>query len=151
MKTSILIIGAVLLLLVGGSLWSRNFALRDPNMIARGSLHWHPQLTIYVKGNKVGIPVNVGIGGQFAGTRGFDPQMNMAAVHTHEDVPIIHLEFMAGPVYVQDVMLGQFFEIWGKDMRSFGPNMHMTVNGKENFEYEKYIMHDGDKIVLNYD
>lgn len=151
MKTILIIAGATIILLVGGVLWSKSIQSSDPDIISQGGIHWHPQLTIYVKGQRVEIPQNLGIGSQFANTRGFDPQMQMAAMHTHEDLPLIHLEFMQGPVYKEDVMLGQFFKIWAKDMRSFGSNMQMTVNGKENTEYENYIMRDGDKIELRYE
>ena len=151
MKT-ILIIGAVaVLLLVGGTLWSKSIANSNPDIVASGGIHWHPQLTIYVKGQQVQIPSNLGIGPQFAGTNGYDPQMQMAAVHTHDDLPLIHLEFMSGPVRKEDVTLGQFFKIWGKDMRSLGTNMRMTVNGKTSTDYENYVMHDGDNIELQYD
>ena len=74
----------------------------------------------------------------------------MTAIHTHEDMPVIHLEF-SGVVRREDVMLGRFFEIWGKDMRSFGENMRMTVNGEPNTEFERYIMRDKDIITLQYD
>lgn len=151
MKTIITIGAVVVLLLVGSRLWSLNLANNDPDVVASGGIHWHPQLTIYVKGVKQEIPANLGIGPQFAGTNGYDPQMQMAAVHTHDASGTIHLEFMGGPVRKEDVTLGQFFKIWGKDMRSFGTNMRMTVNGEPNIDYENYIMHDGDKIELNYD
>ena len=36
-------------------------------------------------------------------------------------------------------------------MLSFGANMKMTVNGKENTEYENYIMRDKDKIELRFE
>ena len=141
----------LIFLIVGGVLWSQSIQSGDPDIISRGGIHWHPQLTIYVKGLRWEIPANVGIGPRYAGTNGYDPQMQMAAVHTHEDLPLIHLEFMGGPVRKGDVTLGTFFNIWGKDMRSFGPNMRMTVNGKENTEYENYGMRDGDNIELHYD
>ena len=151
MKTIIIITIVAALLLVGGTLWSKSLANSDPDIIASSGIHWHPQLTIYVKGVKQDIPANLGIGPQFAGTNGYDPQMQMAAVHTHDDLPLIHLEFMSGPVRKEDVTIGQFFKIWGKDMRSFGSNMRMTVNGRENTNYENYVMHDGDNIELQYD
>src|SRR3989344_8946196 len=110
----------------------------DPDIVAVSGMHWHPQLEIYVKGEKIEIPQNIGIGAVHQ------------PMHTHDDLPIIHLEFPA-LVRTQDIMLGRFFEIWGKDMRSFGSNMRMMVNGGENTEYENYIMGDGDKIELHYD
>ncbi|HEY4522187.1 MAG TPA: hypothetical protein VJH91_00940 [Candidatus Paceibacterota bacterium] len=110
----------------------------DPNVVATSGLHWHPELTIYVKGEKLEIPQNIGIGAVHQ------------PMHTHDDLPIIHLEF-SGVVKKQDLTLGQFFKNWGRDMRSFGKSMRMTVNGVENTEYERYIMKDKDKIELHYD
>lgn len=109
----------------------------DPDVVGVG-IHWHPRLAIYVKGKKVDIPQNVGIGAVHQ------------PMHTHDDAPTVHLEYQ-GAVRGKDVMLGRFFEIWGKDMRSFGTNMRMTVNGKENTEFENYKMKDGDAIELRYD
>lgn len=114
----------------------------DPDIVSRSGLHVHPTLAIYVKGVKQEIPADLGVGPQYAGAPGYDLRMKMTAIHTHDDVPIIHLEFTGGPVRKEDVALGQFFKIWGKDMRSFGTNIHMTVNGKDNTEYENYIMQD---------
>lgn len=151
MKNILLIAGVVVVLLAGGLWWSRNLQASDPDIISRGAIHWHPTLEIYVKGVRQNIPANLGIGTQFAGTNGYDPQMQMAAVHTHEDMPILHLEFMGGPVRKEDITLGQFFKIWGKDMRQFGSNMRMTVNGQESKEYENYVMRNADKIELRYD
>lgn len=110
----------------------------DPDVIAVSGMHWHPQLTIYVKDKPVEIPQNVGIGAVHQ------------PMHTHDDLPIIHLEF-PGIVKGQDIRLGRFFEIWGKDMRSFGENMRMTVNGEVNTEYENYMMRDSDRIELRFD
>ena len=151
MKTILIVAGVAGALLIGGVWWSQSLQSKDPDVIARGGIHWHPSLAIYVKGQPMQIPANIGIGQQYAGSNGYDPKMQMAAMHTHDDLPLIHLEFMSGPVRKEDATLGQFFKMWDKDMRSFGSNMRMTVNGKENTEYENYIMRDGDKIELHYD
>lgn len=110
----------------------------DPDVVAVGGMHWHPRLTITVGGSPVEIPQDVGIGAVHQ------------PMHTHDDLPIIHLEF-PGTVKKDDIRLGRFFEIWGKDMRMFGTNMRMMVNGVENTEYEGYIMRDNDVIELQYD
>ncbi|MSU73548.1 hypothetical protein EXS56_00205 [Candidatus Kaiserbacteria bacterium] len=138
MKTG-LIIGSVVIALLIGSTWlSGSLQESNPDILARNGLHWHPLLAIYVKGEKVEISQGIGLGAVHR------------PVHTHEDLPIIHLEF-SGIVRREDVTLGEFFKSWERDMRSFGTNMQMTVNGKENTEYEKYVMHDGDNIELRYD
>ena len=110
------------------------------DIVSRQAFHWHSELAIYVKGEKQDIPANIGIGAVHQ------------PVHTHNDSDkgIIHLEFQ-GLARKQDVALGQFFKNWGKDMWSFGTNVKMTVNGKENTEYENYAMQDKDKIELRYE
>lgn len=123
----------------------------ESNVVATTGIHWHPQLEIYVKGERVPIPQNVGVGPEYADRPGFgDGSMAMTAIHTHDDLPLIHLEF-SGLVRESDITLGKFFEVWGKDMSSFGENLRMMVNGSENTEFGSYVMHDGDKIELRYD
>lgn len=138
MKTIALIICATILLLVGGVWWSSGLQSNDTDVIARNGLHWHPTLVMYVRGEKLEIPQNIGIGSVHQ------------PIHTHDDLPVIHLEF-GGLVRKEDVMLGQFFKNWGKDIHSFGTNMRMTVNGEENAEYENYIIYEGDRIELRYE
>ena len=71
-------------------------------------------------------------------------------IHTHEDLPLIHLEF-DGLVREDDVKLGNFFKVWGKDLMEFGSQITMTVNGQENTEFGDYHMRDGDRIELRYE
>src|SRR3989344_9698776 len=150
MKAILPLAGIAVLLLIGGSLWSSSLHSGDLDVISQNGIHWHPQLEIFVKGEKVDIPENIGIGPQYAGMPTFDSGMRMTAMHTHEDMPAIHLEF-PGLVREKDITLGNFFRIWGEGMRSFGSNVRMTVNGTENAEFENYVMHDGDRIELRYD
>lgn len=141
MKTTLLIGGIVTALLVGGVWWTNSLENKDPNVLARNGMHSHPILAIYVNGEKQEIPANIGIGATHS------------PMHTHtEDAAqgVIHLEF-SGVVRTEDAMLGNFFRNWGKDMRGFGANMHMTVNGETNTEYENYVMHDKDVIELHYE
>jgi hypothetical protein len=140
MNTKIGIGGAILLVLALLFIGSRSSGVveGDGTLVSSKGLHAHPELTIYVKGQQITIPGNIGLLG------------GHKAVHTHDDLPIIHLEFDR-IVREEDIMLGEFFKNWGKDIHSFGENMHMTVNGVENTEYESYIMRDTDKIKLEYD
>jgi|SRR3989344_2986873 len=137
MKKVLIIAVAIIVLLIGGVWLSKRLQNDDPDIISRGGIHWHPELEIFINGEKMEIPQNIGLGA-----------IHMP-MHTHEDLPIIHLEF-PGMVRRGDIMLGQFFKNWGKDIRSFGPEMKMLVNGNENTDYENFIMHDGDKIELHY-
>lgn len=138
MKNILIAGGVALLLLVAGSLWSGSLAPTEAALVARNGLHWHPKLEIYVNGEKIEIPEGVGLGAVHL------------PMHTHDDLPIIHLEF-SGRVVEDDLRLGNFFRNWGRDMRSFGENMHMTVNGETSTEYENYILRDGDRVELHYD
>jgi len=138
MKT-FLTLSVIAVLLLGGAVWfSRTIQTNDTGIISTNGLHWHPELEIYVNGEKQEVPQNIGLTGVHQ------------PMHTHDDLPIIHLEFQ-GVVKKDDVILGQFFKNWGKDMSSFGANMKMTVNGIENTELENYVMQDKDKIVLHYE
>ncbi len=138
MKLIIGITVGVIVLLVGAIWLSSTLQKVDSEIISRSGLHWHTQLMIYVKGERIEIPHNIGIGA-----------VHMP-MHTHEDLPTIHLEF-GGVVKKRDLTLGQFFKIWDKEFDSFGPNVKMTVNGNENTELGSYQMKDGDKIELRYE
>jgi len=150
MKIILSIGGIIVALLLGGVWWTNTIANTDPTVLSKSGLHWHPRLEIYVKGEKIEIPGNIGVGTQYAGTPTYHTGMRMTAMHTHDDVPVIHLEFQ-DLVRKEDLTLGNFFKIWGKDMRSFGENVRMTVNSVPSSEYENYMMRDGDRIELRYD
>lgn len=135
----ILIIGLVSsIALVGGSWWSAQNAVEDSSIISTTGIHWHPKLEIYVAGEQVSIPENVGL------TGGHSP------IHTHDDLPVIHLEF-EGVVRHEDIKLQRFFDVWGRDIHEFGTNVTMTVNGINHPELGEYEMHDDDTIVLRYE
>lgn len=141
MKNTLIITGIVILLLAGSVWWSKSLQKSDPDVVARNSLHWHPQVAIYIDGKKQEIPANIGIG------------VAHQPIHTHaEDATqgVIHMEF-GSIVRTDDIRLGNFFTIWNKDMMNgFGTLTKMTVNGEENTEYENYVMYDKDKIELHY-
>jgi hypothetical protein len=150
MKNIFIIGGIIIVLLFGGVWWSANLQESDPDVLSRNGLHWHPTLEIYVKDKKIEIPANVGVGTQYAGLPTYHTGMRMTAMHSHDDLPVIHLEFQ-DIVRKEDLTLGNFFKIWGKDMQSFGSSMRMTVNGVPNEEYERYMMRDKDRIELRYE
>jgi hypothetical protein len=128
--------------IIGGLVWLIASQPKTPesDIVSRSAFHWHPELAIYVKGEKQEIPANIGIGAVHQ------------PIHTHDDSNqgIVHMEFQ-GLARKQDTTLGQFFKNWGKDITSFGANMKMTINGEENAEYENYVMRDKDKIELRYE
>ncbi|TAJ15961.1 hypothetical protein EPO56_00375 [Patescibacteria group bacterium] len=135
---NILIVGFVVLALLGGMWWSQTLEKTANDTVTTNGLHSHPELEIYVKGEKIDIPQNLGLGAVHS------------PIHTHDDVPIIHLEF-SGVVTERDMKLAEFFKVWGKDINSFGSDIQMTVNGENNTEFGNYVMKNGDKIVLRYE
>lgn len=109
------------------------------------TFHIHPNLTIYVNGAKQTIPANIGI-----------TNSCMHPIHTHDDSGKIHVE---SPEQ-RDFTLGDFFLVWGKPFDAThlldqtvddSHTIVMTVNGVANTQFEKYVMHDGDNIVLSYE
>lgn len=106
------------------------------------SMHIHSQLSIVIDGQAQSIPANIGL-----------ESFCMRPIHTHDDSGTLHLEFPQ----TRDVRLGDFFAIWGK---RFDQNcvldtcaeankiVKMRVNGKDNTEFERYVMHDKDKIEI---
>lgn len=132
---TLLIVGGL-----GGFIWY--LATRPPisegEIISKNGLHWHPELAIYLKGVKQKIPANIGIG------------VVHQPLHTHDASGVIHIE-MQGVIRRDDIKLGRFFKIWGKDFMEFGSSVSMTVNGEANAELENYQMKDGDKIELKYE
>ena len=115
--------------------------------VPKNPIHWHPKLTIIIKGEQKQIPRNLGIGGSFE-----------YPVHTHDDVPVIHYE-LDRPT-ADTATLGYFFNaVWRKKFDNNcifdycnGPegNLTMTVNGKPNYQFDKYIPKDKDDIRIEF-
>lgn len=154
-NTETKIIGGIglltLAILVGGVFFlskGENPSVPADQAIVNNGLHWHPKLGIYIKGEKQEIPANIGIAGQIH-----------QEIHTHEKDGVIHME-MNGIVTKDETKLGNFFKIWGKEFNSIQifdkkndkeRSVKMMVNGKENMEFENYLMKDGDQIEIKYE
>lgn len=124
--------------------------LNENDIVSRDGLHWHPEITIYVKGVKQEIPQTGITNMDMSKLHALHKKMQMR--HMHEgsnEQGIIHLKF-EGVVRKSDITLGQVFKKWNKGIHSYGANLKMTVNGRENTEYENYVMRDKDKIELRY-
>lgn len=130
------------------------------DVVSTSGIHWHPELSIIIKGQKQAIPANIGIGMQYAGYKYYDSMMMMADMHTHDVSGQIHWEVMQGPVTKDEVTLSAFFGIWGKTFSNScifeycngaEGTVKMLVNGKENTEFEKYLVKDNDKIEISYE
>ncbi len=154
------IYGAIIVALVGGlfywggaakrkaksdleTMTTREIALRSTTDMAT-EYHIHPELSIFVNGEEVSVPNNLGV-----------TNVGMTAIHTHDEKGVIHVE---APIK-KDFTLGDFFAVWGKNFSSTqlldktvdeNSDMVVTINGKKVDTYENTILRDKDKIVINY-
>jgi len=130
---------AIIIIFFAGSVWlSNSLSGSDSSIVSENGIHWHPSIQIYVKGKEVPIPKELGLNGR-----------TESPIHTHEDVPIIHMEY-SGKVTNDEIKLKRFFAVWHKTIHSFGNDVTMTVNGIPNTLLGNYEMHDGDKIIIRY-
>ncbi len=113
---------------------------------AAGGAHIHPRLAVYVRGEEVEIPVNIGIDPS-------QPPEMMAGLHTHDSSGLIHVENAAEPT------LAQFFQIWGVPFSADGLGPHeagggeevrMWVDGKPSREFGELVLEDGQEVVVAY-
>lgn len=148
-------IGLVTLIVLGGGIFflskgDSSSSIPKDQIVAESGMHWHPKVTVYIKGEKQPFSNGIGLNGSV-----HNP------VHTHDDAnqDIVHMEF-EGLVKKEDTKLAKFFQIWGKEFSSAqifdkknGPEgtVKMTVNGKENTEFENYLMKDGDQIEIKFE
>ena len=126
--------------------------------------HVHAELKIFLEGQEVVIPPNVGV----TSTGHFNP-------HTHDFNGILHMG-EGGPAGLGNetrlITLDDFFDVWrttnvGQPSNNTNANfdathlmdrtanathtVRMYVNGQLNTEFENYTPHDGDEIVLSYE
>ncbi len=139
-------------LVVGGIGGLTRYLASQPSIpvgeiVSSTGIHWHPQLSIAIKGVKQEIPANIGLGAV------------EQSLHTHDATGTLHLE-IPGIVKKDDIKLGRFFKIWGKPFNSScifdsctGKDGTLTVlvNGKVNTEFDAYEMKDGDRIEIRFE
>lgn len=156
MNKTILIFGIIFVGIGVWFFWSKT-STPESEIVANQGIHWHPELKIVIKGEKVKVPANTGIGMQYAGNPLYDPMMMMTNMHTHDLSGMIHWEVMQGPVRKDDVRLANFFSVWGKKLddscileycNGSEGAVKMSVNGQSNSEFENYVIRDGDKIEI---
>jgi len=135
------VIGILFVGVLGAVIWyaSVGTSVAEAEILSRRGLHWHPELTVYIKREKQIIPTDIGLG------------VVHNPVHTHDASGVVHLE-MEGLVRKEDTTLGEFFRVWNKTFSDFGTTTpRMLVNGAENTELLAYPMKDKDKIELYFD
>ncbi|PIN81887.1 hypothetical protein COV11_00845 [Candidatus Woesearchaeota archaeon CG10_big_fil_rev_8_21_14_0_10_30_7] len=125
--------------------------------VPSGSVHWHPKISIIIDGEQVSIPSDLGYGtGKMVDTH--LSGMRMSPIHTHDSGGTIHLENNNPSSKPETLSLGYFFYVWNKTFNSTcifeyctdKGSLKLFVNGKENFEFENYLMRDKDQIRIEY-
>lgn len=119
-------------------------------------MHIHPKLALYVDGNPVTVPANIGIDSNLYKTHELDaygmkmpdmPSMPvMYPTHTHDTSGTIHVESNEQ----KDYTLGDFLDVWGMDFS--GKTVKMTVNGSPvpaDTDYRSHVFKDGEQIELD--
>lgn len=148
---TIIVIAAVAFLAIGSkpeAMPRLSFEGSLDEVVSQEGVHYHPELTIVIKGQKQEIPADIGIGSQYKNNRFYDPMMNMTDIHTHDSSGTLHWEVMEGPTKKGHLRLGNFFEIWEKP---FNANVKMLVNGEINQEFDNYLVKDEDRIEIIYE
>lgn len=151
LKKFLWIVVGILIIVGGISALVWFLATRPPipesEIISKQGIHQHLELSISILGRKQDIPDDIGLG------------IVNQPIHTHEKDRIIHLQF-SGLVKKDDIKLGRFFKTWGETFnkdcifdKCNGPEgqLKMFVNGEPNYEFENYIMQDGDEIEIIFD
>lgn len=145
-----IIVGTILILATGVFFLTKQETkpnVPEDQIVSKNGLHWHPKLSIVVKGQQQEISKDIGIGAVHQ------------ELHTHDTSGTIHME-MKGLITKDETRLKNFFQIWGKifskecifDSCNGGEGtVKMFVNGRENGEFENYQMRDGDNIEVRYE
>lgn len=110
-------------------------------------VHLHQHLDLYVNGQKVTVPAQIGIDAD----GGF-----ISDLHTHETDGILHVE---SPTQ-RSFTLGQFFAVWGLPLRATcigslcekaGTQLRVWVNGQEvTADPTRIVLAEHQQIVLAY-
>ncbi len=128
------------------SLPARLAALRLPPN-GDESYHIHAHLAIYVKGQPVTVPANVGIS--------FAARLE-SPMHTHDTSGAIHIEASQPS---DAFNLGAFFDIWGVKFTATqlggytdtaNKTVQVYVNGQPVADATRYVLHPHDDIVVGY-
>jgi hypothetical protein len=99
-----------------------------------GALHHHVQLYVYVDGQPVTVPQNIGLSSQAA-----------SPLHTHDDTGLVHVE-SADPNFAP--VLGQFMDVWGVYFTKDCLGDQCNQGDKQVRVYENGQLYTGDPTLM---
>ncbi len=107
-------------------------------------LHIHPKLSVKVDGKTIPVPEQLGINKSLYKDHSLGKygMQGMAALHTHDNSGVIHVESTVN----RDYTLGEFLKIWGIDLN--GKSVKVSVNGQPVSDWRNHILSDGEQINL---
>lgn len=106
--------------------------------------HIHPNLTLITDGNPVPIPENIGIDKALYKDHSLSKygMSGMSPLHTHDSSGTLHVESNTNRNYT----LGELFNVWGLDPG--GKIIKVTADGNSLPDFRRYILKDGDNIIV---
>ena len=99
-----------------------------------GALHHHIQLYVYVDGQPVTVPANIGLSDSAA-----------SPLHTHDDTGLVHVE-SADPNFAP--VLGQFMDVWGVYFTKDCLGDQCNQGDKQVRVYENGQLYTGDPTLM---
>ena len=144
-----------LLVVAGITVWLFTLPRKPVSPTVKGKNHIHANLSITINGKLFPIPGGIGIPPD-GGTMHIPGAQKV--IHTHVENDQLHIESVTGgALHENDTKISTFFDIWDKKFSSTtileyttlnGGTLEFKVNGKNNTEFEKYQMRDGDKLEI---
>jgi hypothetical protein len=105
-----------------------------PTLSEEGDLlHTHQHLDIFIAGQAVPVPANIGIGPGF-----------IAPIHTHDERGVIHVESPFAAAFT----LGQFFDIWGVRLTAECVGGYCATSTSTLRVYVNGSLHEGDPRLI---
>jgi hypothetical protein len=104
--------------------------------------HVHANLQIFVEGQPVAVPVDIGLDGD-----------THASLHTHDEGDVIHVESQTA----RDFTLGEFFDVWGVRLNSTclggycatgGERLQVFVDGEEVTGNKRDVVLDDETVIV---
>lgn len=138
---------------------NERIAVVEEERIPFGAVHWHALVRIIAAGSEITIPPNIGI--EQGNVDNEVSGVQAAPIHTHDWSGRLHIENNAPRLHEDRMTLGYFFNrVWQKRFsrqcileycNGAGGQVKMLVNGLPSNEFEDYVLHDGDEIVISFE
>jgi hypothetical protein len=124
------------------------------------ALQLNARLNIAVGNQTARVPAGIGVQSSLWNYHGLDQygKNGRAPMFTIDNYGLV---IVASSV-VRNYTLGEFFQIWGKTFDGrcvqVGSNLYcntdgiltMSVNGKPNFQYDKYVLQNQDDVLIDF-